>query len=104
MLSNATKAHAIVELIRREVRSQTDKYISAKADLARAETGREMEEKENERQGYMRSAWSQDSYNVERHTKLVTSTYSELRDREAVLEYAIKVFIDMIPDESENVE
>jgi len=101
MLSNATKAHAIVELIRREVRSQTSHYISAKADLAKAETGRQMEESENERQGYMRSAWSQDSYNVESHTKRVTKTYTELRDREEVLEYAIKVFIDMIPDEEE---
>jgi hypothetical protein len=99
MLSNRKKAHAIVDLIRREVRSQTSHYISAKADLAKAEMGKEMQEREDERQGFIGSSWSQDPYNVDISKKRAASTYKELRDREEVLEYAVNVFIDMLPDE-----
>ena len=98
-ISNADKAAIIVGIITRKVERAMSDYIKAKADLAKAETGKELWEKHEEERGYMASAFNQAPYNVDLAWKRVTSTSEERMACQEVLDYAIEVFLSKIPDE-----
>jgi hypothetical protein len=91
-VEESEKAKAIVSVMRRMVRDASTYHIHAVADLAKAEKGKELWEKDNsEDMGFSRCP-----YNVDIAQKRVDSTLKEKLAREEVLEYAIDVFLDKI--------
>lgn len=96
-MSSAGKAAVIIAIIKQKVEVATNDYISASADLARAETGKKLWEENEQQQGHM--GFSQAPYNVDRARARVTTTLAEKAARQKVLDYAIEVFISKIPDE-----
>lgn len=92
-MENAEKAKHIVEIIRRYTEDAVTEYIRAEANMARAEIGSELWEKEHKNEV---GCFSQDPYNVEIARDRVDRTQKEKLAREEVLAYAINIFLNKI--------
>lgn len=92
-MENYEKAKHIVDIIRRYTEDAVARYIRAEADMARAEAGSELWEKEHKDEV---GCFSRDPYNVEMARNLVDSTQKEKLTREEILAYTINVFLDKI--------
>ena len=91
-MENKDKAKHIIEILRRYTSDAIVRYISANADVARAEMGHALWEKENKDEiGLCRNP-----YNIEAKKKQTDREQKEKSAREEILEYAITVFLDKI--------
>ena len=92
-MDNSEKAKHIIDIIRRYASDATVRYINASANMARAEMGHALWEKENK--GEI-GCFCRDPYNVKWEKEQMDRAQKEKSAREEVLEYAIDIFLDKI--------
>ena len=93
-MDNKQKAKIIVATIRREVEYATNKYVNARAELAKNAEGSAFWEKEHDSLDF-----AYNPYNIDTSQKFVTQTYKEKAAREEVLKYTIEVFLDNLKED-----
>lgn len=92
-MEDKEKAKIIVDIIRRQVDGATATYIRTEADLAKAEMGSQLWEKEHKDE---MGCFDHNPYNVEVEREQVDRALKERRAKEEVFAYAMDVFLDKI--------
>ena len=91
-MDNSEKAKLIVKLVKMKLEQGVENYIKARADLAKAQMGHGLWEKENkDNLGFGRNP-----FQMELAQKRVDHTRKEKDARQELLDYAVEVFLSKI--------
>ena len=91
-LSDGQKAKEIIRIVRAEVGRSTSQYITAFGNLKKEEAESNMWDKQQEKDGTIDFS----PYHVENKRKIMDNANEQKQYRDAILAYAINVFLDKI--------